>query len=190
MRRFFHQKNKFIVQREERRRTEFIPLNTLNAKHFPCACTSFSFYQRENKGRQKKRAVAKECRSDFDYAHLSNSHLYTPELLWHHQAHISRDCTRKNTHERASEAYRYGAHLTFATSGKDGDKFTCLCSGKREVDTHTHTRNLASSSTNVTTTTTKNRLKLDVNCEEHKRRTSSAQVYVNRYTEQTNQKTE
>lgn len=61
----------------------------------------------------------------------------------------------------------------FATSEKDDDKFTCLCTGKREIDTNSaHTMNEKKKPNDTA-----------VNCEEHKRRTSNAQVYVNRYKE-------
>lgn len=68
-----------------------------------------------------------------------------------------------------------------------------VCTGKREADTNlmriTHIHSEESSSKKYRMRQEQKRSSA-VNYEEHKRRTSSAQVYVNRYIEQTNQKTE
>lgn len=82
-------KNTKFVQKKE---LQFIPLNTLNANIFHVHARDFFYFY----------FIWRVRCSVFDYAHLSNSHLHTPELLWHPQGTPS----KRQQHRR--KTYRYG----------------------------------------------------------------------------------
>lgn len=115
-RRFYQRKKKHKIRLKKE--LQFIPLNTLNANIFHVHARDFFYFY----------FIWRVRCSVFDYAHLSNSHLHTPELLWHSQGIPSK---RQQQPKKNLPLWNIDLLQVKKTTIN-----LLVCTGKREADTN------------------------------------------------------